>query len=172
MTIYFAEMGEWLKIGYTAGTPARRISQLQTGQPQKISLLGTIPGERDAETGLHEIFALFRGNGEWFCRSEVISTVQFLIENQHPWYFARTKAIKVREWEYAFTPKSETDLSAYEDVDAKPPLGGKRVSDRIRKHRKEHGKDREWESRLIKNITTHPYVLAWERLNTSFDRAA
>ena len=48
MTIYFAEMGDWIKIGYTAGEPSKRIAQLQTGQPQRIKLLGSIPGEMDA----------------------------------------------------------------------------------------------------------------------------
>lgn len=47
MTIYFIEMEKsgFIKIGYTSANAEKRMAQLQTGQTDKLRLLGTIPGE-------------------------------------------------------------------------------------------------------------------------------
>lgn len=175
MTIYFAEMGSWLKIGYTlADNASKRIAQLQTGQPQKIILLGTISGDRDAELGLHEEFASSRGNGEWFYRDEIISIVRFLIDNQHPWYECRQRPRGI-SWERAFKVLPPTDLSAY-DAPGIPVVTSSIISraanTRIRAHRKKYGRDLEWEANLCERMADHqpqatlrhPYLVAWQSL--------
>lgn len=66
--IYFAQDDATLhiKIGLTNGSPEDRISSLQTGNPSKITLLGTMPGDRDVESSLHAQFSTSRVAGEWF----------------------------------------------------------------------------------------------------------
>jgi T5orf172 domain len=124
MTVYFVEMeGEnRIKIGYTAGSAERRMAQLQTGQPQKLRLLGTIPGERDAEQGLHKEFKAYRGNGEWFfADAEVRAAIQTVIDGQLPWYHAkgprllRDKMERMETaWVDAFSPMSGMDQSSFD----------------------------------------------------------
>jgi len=167
-------MGDWIKIGYTAGEPARRIAQLQTGQPQRIKLLGTIPGDMDAESGLHTELAPFRGSGEWFEGSGVRSVVDFLIKAQHPWYFCRTYMFD-GIWERAFKPTPKTDLSAYDDYQVHkitkkviPEEKRKKASiafaRRLNQLRKKHGIDPDRENNLRRcffGTSVHPYILAW-----------
>lgn len=175
MTIYFAQIGEWIKIGFTGSEDvSKRIAQLQTGQPQKIVLLGTIPGERDAETGLHQELAISRGNGEWFARDEVSWIVSFLIENQHPWYYCRSRTICLK-WQKAFEVTTATDVTAYDDVQgvdstALSPTQAKALNMRIRNRRKQSGRDREWERQLLDNAALHPYVAAWKAVCAMQDR--
>lgn len=65
--IYFAMMGNYIKIGFTDQDDVNdRISQLNTSAAEKIELICTIEGGRDVESGLHDRFAQFRANGEWF----------------------------------------------------------------------------------------------------------
>lgn len=127
MTIYFIrlERDGPLKIGFTAGSAKKRLVQLQTGQPGKLHLLGTINGDRGAEIGLHEHFAQYRINGEWFSPNhELIQTVNFLIKNQCPWYFCRDRA--------PIVSKLETKIKALE-------AENKRLRDRM-----EHGGADRW----------------------------
>jgi len=58
MTIYFAKMGEWIKIGYTSGEASKRIAQLQTGQPQWWNALRKNLSMNSVE---------FRYNADWEC---------------------------------------------------------------------------------------------------------
>lgn len=174
MTIYFAKMGEWIKIGYTANEDAsRRIAQLQTGQPQKIELLGTIPGGRDAEAGLHRELEPWRGNGEWFKQDEILSIVSLLIKHQHPWYFCRFKSMS-NYWERSFRVIGNSDPSAYVDCQIRKEINRNgpqiAISNRIRQHRRKFGKDKIWEEKLrhslinCKGFEAERYLAAWDDL--------
>ena len=113
------EKSGFIKIGYTAGNAERRMAQLQTGQPLKLKLLGTIPGEREGEIGLHREFEEFRINGEWFIPNEyLITIIDEMIDNQTPWYYCRKlrEFALEREWKEAFKFNADTDTSAYDDV--------------------------------------------------------
>ncbi len=55
-----------IKIGFTAGNPLSRLDALQTGNPNKLSLLKSIDGDMGLESSLHEQFKESRINGEWF----------------------------------------------------------------------------------------------------------
>lgn len=59
-----AEGSPLVKIGYTSGSPLKRLASLQTGQPMTLILLWSLPA--DIESELHERFAAFRVRGEWF----------------------------------------------------------------------------------------------------------
>lgn len=166
-------MGAWIKIGYTAAKDAsRRIAQLQTGQPETITLLGTILGGRDAEAGLHLELEMFRGNGEWFERDAIKGTVQYLIEHQHPWFYCRTKGL-YQLWERTFAVKDPGALSSYEDFPIEEGNDeawrgrARAVNMRIRKRRMERqAKDKVWEENLRENAKygNRPYILAWKAL--------
>lgn len=59
---------QYLKIGLTSGTTAKRIKDHQTGNPRKvISVFDLLaPGMSDMETFLHHYFSTLRISGEWF----------------------------------------------------------------------------------------------------------
>lgn len=65
--VYFLEARESsrIKIGFATNLE-RRISALQTGSPERLIVLGTIPGTRADERNLHKRFSKYRLSGEWF----------------------------------------------------------------------------------------------------------
>lgn len=67
--IYFIldEDRHLVKIGYTASdTPEGRLRAFQTGNPARLAVLATMPGEMADEQALHRRFAPERVAGEWF----------------------------------------------------------------------------------------------------------
>ncbi len=64
-SVYFVAAGERVKIGWSRNVVAR-ISQLQTANPEPISLLGVMPGGLALERQLHRQFHDARLAGEWF----------------------------------------------------------------------------------------------------------
>lgn len=54
-----------IKIGFTA-SPARRIKQLRTGIPHKLTVLALAPGSYELEAMIHRHFAASQLEGEWF----------------------------------------------------------------------------------------------------------
>jgi len=66
--VYFIRSGKThaIKIGFTAGQVEKRLYSLQTAHPFKLELLATLPGTLEHEKSLHERFASFRLEGEWF----------------------------------------------------------------------------------------------------------
>lgn len=117
MTIYFIEMEKsgFIKIGYTKSDADKRMAQLQTGQPDRLRLLGTIPGEMADEKSLHLELKKFRIGGEWFI-PETMEIVRHLISRQGPWYICRELDINNKkmemEWLEAFS-KSEIDADPF-----------------------------------------------------------
>lgn len=70
-TIYFIieqPYNNYVKIGKTNKHVTKRLSQLQTGNPNHLNVLFTISRDKNmkVETLLHFIFDEFRVNGEWF----------------------------------------------------------------------------------------------------------
>lgn len=54
-----------IKIGFS-DTPKQRLKELQTGSADKLILMKTIEGEKEAEAALHARFASCQLEGEWF----------------------------------------------------------------------------------------------------------
>ncbi|MFF6903309.1 GIY-YIG nuclease family protein [Streptomyces hydrogenans] len=54
-----------VKIG-TSVNPDKRLKELQTGNPDRLEVLWSTPGGRELETALHQAFAAYRTEGEWF----------------------------------------------------------------------------------------------------------
>jgi hypothetical protein len=65
--VYFIQRGEDgpVKIGFSKN-PRGRLSSLQCGIPERLTLLGVIPGGKEREQELHREFGKARINGEWF----------------------------------------------------------------------------------------------------------
>jgi hypothetical protein len=77
--IYFIKetVTQAIKIGFST-KPKRRLSGLQTANPYKLILLGTVSGNTDDETSFHGRFAKFRLEGEWF-KGDIIEEVLSII---------------------------------------------------------------------------------------------
>ena len=97
MTIYFIEMegSRAIKIGFTANDDVtRRMAQLQTGQPAKLGLVGSIHGDQEGERALHAIFAAYRTNGEWFEGPPIFREfIKYVIANELPWSYCRAYGV-------------------------------------------------------------------------------
>lgn len=76
MSVYFAKVGRYIKVGYSAN-PERRVRNLfqsatRYGAPRDISaqtpreLLAAVDGTKDSETRAHASLGDFRVMGEWF----------------------------------------------------------------------------------------------------------
>ncbi len=65
--VYFIQSGDAgpIKIGL-AWDAHKRLAALQTGHPEELRLLGTIPGNAEVERRLHDRFSHCRIRGEWF----------------------------------------------------------------------------------------------------------
>jgi hypothetical protein len=75
------EQCRFVKIGHAVDV-CRRIKDLQTGSPRKLSLLGFIPGTRLLEREFHQMFSHLRISREWFSDSnyEITSTFAQLLQ--------------------------------------------------------------------------------------------
>lgn len=70
--IYFARCGDHIKIGFTRGTPEKRLKGLSTASPFPVELVASMPGSQELERELHERFGEFHTKGEWFVFSDPI----------------------------------------------------------------------------------------------------
>jgi hypothetical protein len=77
--VYVARCGKYCKIGYSM-TPEQRITNLQTGNPEPVILLGTIEGTQDTEARFHAQFHDKRVRGEWFDLTD--NEVQFILSGE------------------------------------------------------------------------------------------
>ena len=66
--IYFIQKGDAVKIGFTAGDPQERLRQLQTGNHEVLTLIGTREGNEAEEDRLHKQFEVYKtpAGNEWF----------------------------------------------------------------------------------------------------------
>ena len=66
--VYFIQMGGFgpIKIGYASNVD-KRLSSLQTGNPEKLRIIKTIPASsKQDESSFHKMFSHLRISGEWF----------------------------------------------------------------------------------------------------------
>lgn len=63
--IYFIKAKNYVKIGVSKN-PVQRLKELQTANPIKLKLLGTIEGNFSTEAALHRMFYKWKKTGEWF----------------------------------------------------------------------------------------------------------
>ena len=80
MAVYMIRAGADgpVKIG-VAAHPQKRLSALQTGQPETLTILRVLEGDRHFESALHRHFAHRRTRGEWFKHcNEMLGDLEFL----------------------------------------------------------------------------------------------
>lgn len=133
-------MGHTLcKIGYTSGDPLKRLQQLQTGNPFKLALVGSVEGGPEVEARAHKKFADLRLEGEWFqvnpldayfqlrwdlCDDEDV--VRRLGRWSPDWVFTSASIAAA----YGYFPEDELDSARYEGriFHTVATIAGRRVS--------------------------------------------
>lgn len=73
MTIYVIKRDSQYKIGFSDNV-AERVHTLLAGMPKEAAALGCMPGGREVEAHLHEVFASTHVGAEWFGESEALLT--------------------------------------------------------------------------------------------------
>lgn len=74
--VYFVRVGDRIKIGYST-RPTRRLLALQTANPGKLEILGTMWATRDREREIHRQFKRLHVRGEWFmARSDLLQYIE------------------------------------------------------------------------------------------------
>jgi hypothetical protein len=66
-----------VKIGYTEFDPSKRRSELQTGCPWPIKVIGAIVGDRRKEMEMHAALSVWRLSGEWFAPNDAVMAAVF-----------------------------------------------------------------------------------------------
>lgn len=82
-TIYVIRMGDDgpIKIGFTAGSAACRLKQLQTGNPSPLRIIMEFDGEPLGERLFHGAFTDHKLVGEWFQYSDdIIEAIRTVAE--------------------------------------------------------------------------------------------
>jgi len=71
------ELGKYVKIGYTSQDVSDRLNQLQTGNPDRLSVIRTMGGEMTLESRMHSYFSADRldPKSEWFVFNEEMLTI-------------------------------------------------------------------------------------------------
>lgn len=88
--VYFIERepGDYVKIGWAKHGPFVRISELQTGCPDLLTVRAYFRGTREDERRMHQTFADLRGRGEWFANvlrlSEMLAYFEDVDAHQRP----------------------------------------------------------------------------------------
>lgn len=75
--VYIVEDGIGVKVGHTTGSVALRIAALQTGNPRLISAIALVMNaDLSVESHLHQEFAAWAMQGEWFDRSQLLAAAR------------------------------------------------------------------------------------------------
>lgn len=74
--VYFmgAEGSDLTKIGFST-RPKARLSQVQSGNPERLRILYAVPATKDVEAYLHNVLEPVRTVGEWFRNAPVVRLV-------------------------------------------------------------------------------------------------
>lgn len=122
--IYFVQpQGELVvKIGFTSKDPARRIAELQIGNPRELKLLAHCEGSRCDEQAIHRYLDTYRVSGEWFELAGPVTALLWYVQKKghlpsdciEPDVKLPTAAALVREfWEHNASecmPETDRDL--------------------------------------------------------------
>ena len=76
--IYYILSGmDFVKIGVTEQKPAKRLKEMQTGNPEMLTLLVTHDGGRDLERKIHNYLFRHQKRGEWFKFNQTVKLYMF-----------------------------------------------------------------------------------------------
>lgn len=86
--VYFVRSGDYIKIGFSGESIRARLQNLQTGNPQLLSLLGYVANATtELERSLHERFDHLRAPAgrEWFSITAELLDVVFDLSRDGAW---------------------------------------------------------------------------------------
>lgn len=66
--VYFIGFAGYVKIGFTKKPLPRRVAEIQTGSPERLTIYRFVRGSRDLETEFQNRFAMHHSHGEWYRR--------------------------------------------------------------------------------------------------------
>lgn len=82
--VYFIEMNEFIKIGFTTNLD-RRMEDLAHGHPYEINLIHHIEGSFNTESDLHRKFKHLHVRGEWFSKApDLLQYIEELKSQEEP----------------------------------------------------------------------------------------
>ena len=93
--VYFITDGRYTKIG-VAEDPNKRVKELQTGNPFKLSLAKVIDGSYEEEKQLHDMLHLYQINGEWYDWDNFDDEVIELLLTETP-SLVKVKKVKAKQ---------------------------------------------------------------------------
>ncbi len=97
MTIYVLRSNNLLKIGFSDDV-RKRVQSIASQSPEAIEVVGHMPGCRDVERHLHNVFASSRFAGEWFVETPIMTDVfHALLTPGMPKATKAPKAVQRRE---------------------------------------------------------------------------
>lgn len=113
--VYICRCAEFIKIGYTTRPADVRVSEMRTGNPLPITVLGTLwIDDAHDDRGLHRLFARFHHRDEWFhATPESLALVERVITHHemitpelpqfptHLWRPCRVCGVDVRSYSIA-----------------------------------------------------------------------
>ena len=133
MSIYFAESGPYMKIGYSADPTSRMMTVTRNGRrPHDLpfdadaDLIGWIPGDRRAEARIHGRYASTRVEGEWFW-SDRASVLELILADPRGVDFHSMSALAVLVMRKHPDWTREEVRAAGVPVEAVPEISLKRV---------------------------------------------
>lgn len=113
--VYFITDGKYIKIGFTMKDIESRVSQLQTGNPNKLKLLFYVDSDKSFEKFLHKHFAKHKVLNEWF---DIVTTKD-----------------EIEKLQYHFENKNTSDCSKEEYLGIKVYIKYNHLANQIRKGR-------------------------------------
>lgn len=115
--VYFLRVGVHgpVKIG-TAQNPWARATELQTGNPDELFVVGVVPGNTTLERSFHQWLAGYRIRGEWFRNEGLVAELVKLVERLDDEEHARDVAEKrLKEVERQATRSGELEAALAEE---------------------------------------------------------
>lgn len=79
-----ASKSHMVKVGYTSSGPLRRLAALQTGSPEKLSVVAAFPGSTLLECSIHRTLKASWSHGEWFSDTEEVRRFVADMYSLHP----------------------------------------------------------------------------------------
>ena len=114
-----------VKIGFTSSAlgAEARLSSLQTGNPQELSVLGWIDGTQRGESRIHQTLSKHRLKGEWFERKPALALLDGF-KNGDLGSQDSTRGLHVRAGRRNGTGSWTGELSLYWEPNGAPISGG------------------------------------------------
>lgn len=123
MSVYFIRNGNYIKIGVSVD-PWKRLSSLQTGNPEPLEMLAIMPGSQDVESALHRSFGKHMKRGEWFETNTPLLAFIDIIKQTFPDLQKPFTTEEIDETILAFGPEDDRPQEPPKSLPAIQPKDG------------------------------------------------